>query len=160
LRPPDEDDSLPSPQLTLTAVDVDIDGLLDFRTFLGRELDANLRPGVAGIANDHSLGVRFGADNVGFQVNAAKQRYFDSLVASTANLAAYIEAAEIIIEAIRRVIAAYGDADLSAEATSQRLNRELNQAFIAVRTAHEQAAQHLQEQENQRELNRLRNVTT
>jgi hypothetical protein len=156
MRVPDDGDDLPYAQLSLSQVEVDVDGLTDFRTFLGRELDANLRPGAAGIANDHSLGVRFGADNQGVLVGAARERYFQSLAAATANLAAYIEAAEIIIEAVRRVSTAYGEADLSAAATSDRLHHELNQAFIAVRTAHNDAQQRELLQETQRELNRLR----
>jgi hypothetical protein len=125
--------SATNPQLT--HIDVDLHGLDDFRALLARELDANLRPTADGIAADHRQGVGFGARNVGGGVQLARRRYHESLVTSTANLAAYIDASEILIEAIRRIIANYREVDLASAAGSAAVTRELTAAIVAARQA-------------------------
>jgi len=142
----------PHTELKLTHVEVDVDGLTDFRSLLGRELDTNLKPGVQGITHDHSMGVGFGLRNVGNQVQAARRTYHESLRTSTANLAEYVETAEILIDAIHRVATKYGETDLSSAANSARVTAELAAAFNDA-----QAAKIVErERETLRELNRLR----
>jgi len=114
---------------TPAPIDVNVDGLKDFRAWLGRELDANLRPGAEGIVNDHSMGVRFGWRNAGRQVAIARQRYADSLEASTANLVQYVNASEVLIDAIRQVVTNYRASDLSAADSSQILTEVLGGVF-------------------------------
>ena len=126
---------LPSTELRLSHVDVDLNGLDDFRTFIARELDANLRPAVDGIAADHRRGVGFGERNVGGNVQAARRRYYESLATSTANLVAYVEASEILIAAIKRITTNYRDSDLTSAAGSAAVNRELTTAIVAARRA-------------------------
>lgn len=109
----------------LTPIEVDIDGLQDFRSFLGRELDANLRPGAQGVALDHLMGPGFGRDIVGVPVADARQRYLEALKASTANLAQYVETAEVLIEAIRQVTSQYQAADLRSEEVSHALQEKI-----------------------------------
>ncbi len=145
-------ESLPHTDLKLTHVEVDVDGLNEFRSFLGRELDTNLRPGVLGINNDHSVGVGFGQRNIGLQVQAARATYHESLRTSTANLTEYVEASEILIDAINRVATKYGETDLSSAANSARVAAELSAAFSEAQSA--KMAE--RERETQRELNRLR----
>jgi hypothetical protein len=110
-------------------IDVNVDGLKDFRAWLGRELDANLRPGAHGILNDHLMGVRFGWRNAGTHVAAARQRYADSLEASTANLVQYVNASEVLIDAILQVVTNYRASDLSATDSSKILTDILGGVF-------------------------------
>jgi hypothetical protein len=148
-----------APQLTsmrLTPIEVDVDGLKDFRTFLVRELDTNLKPGAQGISSDHSMGAHFGAGNAGARVRAAREHYANSLQASTVNLAEYIKTAEVLIDAIHRVAAKYADADLSSAATASKVDQELAAAFTTVTLERSEAARREREHETQREQNRLR----
>jgi hypothetical protein len=123
----------PQPAPELAPIEVDIDGLQDFRAFLGRELDANLRPGAQHVAFDHLMGPGFGRDVVGVPVADARQRYLQALEASTANLAQYVETAEILIEAIRQVTARYEAADLRSEQVSRALHLKIQQIADARR---------------------------
>jgi hypothetical protein len=125
MRTEEDGDSLAAAPLNITHVEVDVDGLDDFRTLLSRELDANLRPGADGVQHDYALGVGFGARNPGDGVQAAAGKYRDCLQGSMANLAAYIDAAEILVDAIGRVSTKYRDTD----AASARINEELAAAF-------------------------------
>ena len=114
-----------SPSPPLVPIEVDIDGLQDFRSFLGRELDANLRPGAQGVAFDHLMGPGFGRDIVGLPMRNARERYLQALEASTANLAQYVATAEILIEAIRQVTTQYEAADLRSEEVSHALQTKI-----------------------------------
>ena len=118
-----------------TPIEVDIDGLQDFRSFLGRELDANLRPGAQDVAFDHLMGAGFGRDIVGVPMANARQRYRQALEASTANLAQYVETAEVLIEAIRQVTARYEAADVRSEQISTALQLKIQQLADARRIA-------------------------
>jgi hypothetical protein len=119
----------------LRAVEVDVASLDGFRAFLAREVDRNLRPAADGINADHRRGVGFGHDNVGGNVQAARRGYDESLATATANLAGFVDAAEILVDAIRRVGQNYRDADLSSAAGSAAVNRELTAAVVAARQA-------------------------
>jgi hypothetical protein len=127
-----------TPMLTprqLSPVEVDLGGLDDFRTLVSRELDGNLRPATHGITADHRRGVGFGDQNVGSAIQAARARYSETLATATANMTAYVESAEVLIEAIRRVSRNYRDVDLSSAAGSMAVNSELTAAMIAARQA-------------------------
>jgi hypothetical protein len=115
--------------LTTAPIRVDVDGLADFRTWLGRELDANLRPGADAILNDHTMGVRFGQRNAGPQLRAARETYAASLTASMTNLGEYVNASEVLIDAIRQAVANYRSADLSAADSSRILSDILAGVF-------------------------------
>ncbi len=115
----------------LTHLEVNLDGLGDLRQLLRRELDLNLRPGVERITRDHTLGVGFGARNAGAQVQTARERYHDSLVISTANLTAYVQASQVLIDAIHQVTTTYRASDL----TSADMLRLFERSITAVQTA-------------------------
>lgn len=119
--------------LWLSPVEVDLAGLDDFRTLVGRELDGNLRPAADGIVADHRRGVGFGDRTIGSSIQTARLKYHETLSTSTTNLAAYVEAAEILIEAIRRVLRNYRDSDLTSAAGSAAVGRELTGAMVAAR---------------------------
>jgi hypothetical protein len=146
--------------MQLTHIDVDVDGLKDFRSFLVRELDANLKPGAQGISNDHGGGAHFGIGNAGVQVQAARKRYADALQASIDNLTQYVAAAEIFIEAIQTVTAKYTEADLSSASKSQAVSKDLFDALEQGVQDRSLAIQTTADQETRRELNRMRAGTT
>jgi hypothetical protein len=110
------DPTTPLPDLNLVPVDVHIDGLDDFRAFLGRELDANLRPGVTTILADHILGVQFGVNIAGTGIQSARSRYHESLQAAATNLSTYVQVAEVLVETLHRVVDKYRESDLSSAA--------------------------------------------
>jgi hypothetical protein len=117
--------SLPYTHLNLTHVEVDVEGLDDFRKLVGRELDSNLRPAAAGIQSDHALGVAFGLHNPSQMIRSAQLQYGQVLGDSTRTLAIYINAAERLIEAITRISANYRDADLTSSAMTDVVRKEL-----------------------------------
>jgi hypothetical protein len=117
--------SLPYTHLNLTHLEVDVEGLDDFRKLVGQELEANLRPAAAGIKNDHELGVAFGLQNPSLLVREAQLRYGQVLEDSTRALTTYIAAAEHLIEAIGRISASYRDTELTSVAMAEVVRNEL-----------------------------------
>lgn len=150
MRGADDGEELPPADLDLAHVVVNVDSLDDFRALLGRELDANLRPGAESVNRDHALGVGFGARNAGARVQVARQLYHASLATSMANLAAYVTAAETMIDAIRRVSQSYREADAGAA----RANEELAAAFRAAQQTHVATVARARDQETRWELHR------
>jgi hypothetical protein len=108
-----------------TPIDVNVDGLDDFRGFVSRELNLNLIPGSDEVLNDHTIGVCFGARNPGSNVVAAKQTYFNTLTVSTMNLQEYVKTAKDFIDLIEAVAAKYRISDLAAAGTADRLESAL-----------------------------------
>lgn len=141
--------------LDLVPIDVDVDGLEDFRSFLARELDMNLRPAAETIRYDHGTGVHFGIGNAGLRVQAARKRYANALQASCENLAEYIAIAEILIHAIHLVTRDYSEADLSAAARSSKVTAILLGAVAQGFRDREEAANLAVAQETERELYRM-----
>jgi hypothetical protein len=123
------------PPRTLAHIDVDIAGLDDFRVAVSHELDSTLKPVAHGIILDHGRGVGFGWHNAGGQVQAARQRYHESLETAAANLTSYIQASNILIEAMHRIGAAYRDTDAAATSRATDVGVELDAAIAAVRQA-------------------------
>lgn len=111
----------------VAAIQVDVDSLKDFRSFLGRELDANLRPGAERVKQEHLMGAGFAHDIVSDSVQAVRAHYGDQLWTAINNLAAYIETSEVFIEAIQRVVARYEVADLRSEEVSKALIEQIAQ---------------------------------
>jgi hypothetical protein len=129
------DDSLPASPLHITHVEVDLRGLDDFRRLVAHELDGNLRPAVDGISAEHRQGVGFGTRIAGGEVQVARLRYHACLNSAVANMAAYIDASEVLISALRRIAREYADADLASAAGSAAVTRELAAAHLAAREA-------------------------
>jgi hypothetical protein len=132
----DTEPVVPSPaDLPLVPLEVDLAGLNDFRGFVSREVDANLRPCSDTIAADHRRGVGFGDQLNRGGIEVARKRYEETLAMSTANMAAYIETAEHLIDTIRHVMRKYSDADLASAAGSAKVNHELTAAMEAASRA-------------------------
>ena len=96
----------------LTQVQADIGGLVDFRSFIGRELDLNLRPIVPVISEDHRHGAAWAGHVPSQAVFDARMRYYQAQQASLSNLARYLTAAEVLIETIHRIITVYREHEL------------------------------------------------
>ena len=118
---------------TTTSIQVDIDGLGDFRSFLSSEVDANLRPGSDDVIYDHVMGVRFGHRNPGFNVGQATSSYRGALVNSTNNLDEYVKTARTLTQLIRIVEESYRAADLTAAGSGNDLNTALAGAMEAMK---------------------------
>jgi hypothetical protein len=109
----------------VTSIDVNIDGLSDFKGFLSRELNLNLAPGSDEVLNDHTIGVRFGARNPGFNVHAATTSYFRTLTVSATNLQEYVHSARDVIDLIEAVMKRYRLSDLTAAGSTSLLDSAL-----------------------------------
>ena len=119
---------------TTTSIQVDIDGLSDFRAFLSSELHANLQPGSDDVYHDHVMGVRFGHRNPGYHVGEATSSYHRALDNSTNNLYEYVKTARTLTQLIRIVVDTYRTADLTAAGSSNDLNDALGDALTAMNT--------------------------
>jgi hypothetical protein len=134
------DDAPPTSSLQMTHVEVDLHGLDDFRSLVARELDSNLRPAVEGVCVEHRQGVGFGARIAAGEVQVARLRYHTCLASAMANMAAYVEASEVLISALRTISRNYSDADLASAAGSAAVTRELAAAHLAAQEAQRQVA--------------------
>jgi hypothetical protein len=103
----------PAPSSGLVAADINT--LADFRSFVGQELDAVFRPGVDGIGQDHIQGAAWGQRFPGHEFFLARMRYFEAQRTAIDAMYRYIEMSEELIDAIRRISAAYDAADTDAE---------------------------------------------
>jgi hypothetical protein len=119
---------------TTTSLQVNIDGLNDFRTFLGLEVDANLQPGSRDVINDHTMGVRFGSRNPGHNVGVATNSYHGALDTSTKNLLEYVRTANLLTRAIYIVMDQYRSADLTAGGTSMALSTAMGGAVVEAKS--------------------------
>lgn len=97
-----------------TQIQANIGDLADFRTFVGQELDLNLRPIVPVINEAHLQGAAWAGHVPSQAVFEARMRYYQAQQASLNNLAQYINAAEVLIETIHRIIATYRDREDAA----------------------------------------------
>jgi hypothetical protein len=118
---------------TTTSIQVDIDGLSDFRSFLSSEVDANLRPGSDDVIYDHVMGVRFGHHNPGYNVGEATTSYRGALINSTHNLDEYVKTARTLTQLIRIVEEKYRAADLTAAGSGKDLTTALTGAMDAMK---------------------------
>ncbi len=120
--------------LQLSHVDVDLDGLAEFTALLGRERAVNLMPSAHNIGQDHSDGVRFGYRNPGDRVQSVRTRYQESMSAAAENLSSYIEAAGVLIEAMKQVEAQYRHVDALSVANSLAINASFTQVITDIET--------------------------
>jgi hypothetical protein len=115
-------------------VDVDIQGLDDFRDLLRSELDANFKPVTERVIMEHRAGVTFGARNASGEMQAVRLTYAHCLGRAMQNLAAYVEASEILIAAAARIAGSYRRTDELAAANIRTIESALKSA---VATCHD-----------------------
>jgi hypothetical protein len=82
---------------------VETDGLNKFSDQVHSDVARTIEPGYSDAKVYLSAGVRFGANNASGGVHAAKERYAESLRASTANIERYVDAARIMADAVRHI---------------------------------------------------------
>jgi hypothetical protein len=92
-------------------VRVETDGLNKFSSQVQNDTSQTLESGYSRASVDLSSGVEFGANSASGGVHAAKERYVQSLQASTANVVAYMEAARVLADAAGKVAAAMDATD-------------------------------------------------
>jgi hypothetical protein len=95
-------------------INVETGGLNKFATDVHVDTDSVLGPATERAQVQLSDGVRFGAKNASGAVHAAKQRYAQSLVASTENLKQYVAAAKLLAAAAQKVAAELDASDARA----------------------------------------------
>lgn len=92
-------------------VRVETDGLTKFSDQVQNDTTQTLEQGYSRASVDLSSGVEFGATSASGGVHAAKERYAQSLQASTANVVAYLDAARVLAAAASKVAAALDASD-------------------------------------------------
>ena len=115
-------------------IDVETGGLTKFATDVRADIDHITEPAV-GRATRPLDRVPFGAQNAGGGVHAAKQRYAQSLAASTRNLENYLAAARLLAAAAERVAAEFDAVDARSAEGVKRVEQALFAAAEEARTA-------------------------
>jgi hypothetical protein len=129
------DDRDPRPHFQPGMVDVDVQGLDDFARLLRTELDANFKPVSDRITMEHRAGVTFGSGIRSGEVAAARAAYDQCLGRAAQNLAAYVTASEILIDAASKIAKSYRDADALSAARLSAIDAALAQAVTDARSA-------------------------
>ena len=112
-------------QPTLVGIQVDVDDLASFRSFLDHELTQNLSPAAHSVIREHSLGPGFGLNSVSMQVQSTQDQYATALKISTLNMARYVHLAEALISAMQDVMSSYRDSDLKAQDLTDAISKRL-----------------------------------
>ena len=123
-------------------INVETGGLTKFATDVRADVDNITEPAV-GRATLPLDSVPFGAQNAGGGVHAAKQRYAQSLSASTENLGNFLAAARLLAAAADKVAAEFDASDARSAEGAKRVEQALFAAAEearAARVAAEQAA--------------------
>jgi hypothetical protein len=113
---------------------VDTDGLNRFSDQVRDDTSRTLEPGYSDARVALAAGVRFGVNNAGGSVHAAKARYAASVEASTANVEEYLAAARVLADAASKVAAAL---DASDSRSSSRTDWAAGALAAAAREARE-----------------------
>ena len=116
-------------------INVETGGLNKFATDVHVDTDSVLAPATERAKVQLSDGVRFGAKNASGAVHAAKERYAQSLVASTANLKRYVEAAKLLAAAAQKVAADFDASDSRAAKSTAQAEQALWAAAEEARKA-------------------------
>lgn len=124
---------------TASNISVDIAGIADFATLVREELDANFRPNMERVIAEHRNGPGFGARSQSDDMKVAVQKYRDCLSAAIHNLQAYVDGAEILIAAARKVAAMYQSTDALSSAELGKVEDALDAAIKEADGARDQA---------------------
>ena len=90
---------------------VETDGLNKFSDKVQGDVARTIEPGYSDAKVSLASGVRFGANSHSGGVLAAKERYAESLHASTANIVEYMAAARVLADAAAKVAASFDASD-------------------------------------------------
>jgi hypothetical protein len=115
---PDSGGSVPAPDLTEIAID--LDSLADFASLMSGETESNLSPYADRIISDHTHGVCFGTLSASAELQATRRSYHNCLNRSVAAMRSYVEASRLLVTAIETVAERYASVDaLSAQRADQ-----------------------------------------
>src|SRR5512138_3383417 len=92
-------------------IEVDLRSLGDLAGALEQEVQSNLRPYAEQVSDTYATGVNFGLKNPSMDVADVKRFYRECLDATVQQLASYVNASTILVEAARKVAAMYQGAD-------------------------------------------------
>lgn len=114
-------------------VRVETDGLNKFSDQVQSDTTSTLRNGYSRAGVDLSTGIEFGGSNASGAVHAAKERYRRGLAASTANVQAYLDAAEVLALAAGKVAKALDETDGRGAQRAAEVRSLLDQAVVEAR---------------------------
>jgi hypothetical protein len=98
----------------------------DLRT----EVYSNLQPHATRLFGRYSPGVAFGAKNPSDDLHAARTKYHECLTGTVDQLAAYINASSILLDAAIEIATRYQTADALAGATVQDIDDAFNNSIL------------------------------
>jgi hypothetical protein len=111
-----------------SGIDVDLAGLHDFASQVRSELDKAVRPQIGAVFTLFGAGVCFGQGlAVSPTIRAARTRYHTSLDSAGRSLAAFVNTADAMVNAVEEIAHRYGNSDWFAHATAQ----DVSAAFAA-----------------------------
>jgi hypothetical protein len=111
-------------------VRVETDGLNKFSNQVQNDTASTLESGYSRASVDLSSGVEFGATSASGGVHAAKERYVQSLQASTTNVVAYMDAAQVLAAAAGKVAAALDATDGRAAERATQVRNLMAEAVL------------------------------
>jgi hypothetical protein len=118
-------------------IHVDLAGLHDFAREVRGELDKSMRPQIGAVFTLFGSGVCFGQGlAVSPTIQAARTKYHGSLDTAGRSLAAIVNTADAMVNAIEEIAHRYGDSDWFAHATAQ----DVSAAFVAAMPQSAEAA--------------------
>lgn len=126
--------SIDDPSVSVQAglvIDIDTRSLGSFATLVEDDLTGTVRPNTDRLLATFSGGVGFGVRNPGEDVRTAVAAYYDCLVSTTQQLAAYVNAATILIDAARQITTEYASTDALAGASTAKVTEALTAAIVA-----------------------------
>ena len=106
-------------------IEVNINGIEDFAALLAHEMDASFRPSADRVIRQHADGVGFGSRNASLDMRIAVHKYFECLSAAVDNLREFIAASEILIQAGKKIAAAYREAEDDAQSIQRKVDGAL-----------------------------------
>lgn len=113
---------------TPRGIHVDLAGLHDFANQVRGELDKAVRPQIGAVFTLFEAGVCFGQGlAVSPTIQAARTKYHGSLDAAGRSLAAFVNTADAMVNAVEEIARRYGDSDWFAHASAQ----DVSAAFAA-----------------------------
>ena len=121
-------------------VRVETDGLHNFSNQVQNDTAVTLESGYNRASVDLQAGVTFGYASASGGVHAAKERYTQSLQASTQNIVEYMEAARILADAAAKVAQAFTASDTRSGDRTKEVHDALTTAVTESQQRRAQAA--------------------
>jgi hypothetical protein len=112
-------------------ISVDLGGLRVFTGVMKTDVEKGLKLGMARAEAEVQTGLRFGANTVGGEVVATRQAMATALERARENGARQVQAAEILIAAMEKVLANYASADTVSASQIALVEKTLLDAITA-----------------------------